>query len=255
LILRRQVTLGIAALQFLTRLPAPRLVDFQPDWVTRSARYFPLVGQLVGAIAALAWLGGSQLWSPPVASLLALAAGLLATGALHEDGLADSADCLFGGATPARAIEIMKDSRIGAYGVLALVVILGLKAAALASLAPLTGALALIAAHGIGRAAAVAAMRATPYAPEGRPTRWTPTEGGVRTGELLVAVAIATWPLALLAPAAALAGLVGAVLGGSALAAFAQRRLGGHTGDVLGAVEQLAETGFLLGVTAAVRCA
>jgi len=253
--LRREGALLVTAIQFLTRLPTPRLGGFQPDWVTRAARYFPLVGQLVGAIAALAWLGAVQLWPPAVAATLAVAAGLLTTGALHEDGLADTADGLFGGATPARRIEIMKDSRIGTYGVLALIVVLGLKVASLASLAPAAAAWTLIAAHGLGRVAAVTAMRFSPYAAHGRPTRWTPAKARVQTPELLLAMLFAAWPLAALAPVTELAGLAGAAAGAAVVIGLARRRLGGHTGDVLGAVEQMGEVGFLLGASAAATCA
>ena len=252
---RREMVLLIVAAQFLTRLPAPRLSAFKPDWVTRSARWFPLVGQLVGAIAGVVFVGAAQLWPPAVAAVLALAAGLLVTGALHEDGLADTADGLFGGATPARRIEIMKDSRIGTYGVLALVVAVGLKVAGLAALAPAAAFWALVAVHGLGRAAAVTAMRLTPYAPEGRPTRWTPAQAGVRTWELAFSLMLAAWPLAMLGPLAAGAAVLGAALGAAVVIGAARRRLGGHTGDVLGAVEQTAEVCALLGVVAVATCA
>ncbi|PZQ65413.1 MAG: adenosylcobinamide-GDP ribazoletransferase [Phenylobacterium zucineum] len=252
---RREAALFVAALQFLTRLPSPALKTFESDWITRGARYFPLVGQIVGALAALAFMAASQLWPPAVAAVLALAVGVMATGALHEDGLADTADGLFGGGTPARRIEIMKDSRIGVFGVLALIVVLGLKAATLATLAPALVAWTLVAAHGWGRAAAVAGMRLTPYAPAGRPTRWSPARKGVRTSELAVALLIAAWPLALLPPAIAAGGLLGAVIGAALVLTLAARRIGGHTGDILGATEQMAEAGFLLGVAAAIGCA
>ena len=247
---RREAALIVTAFQFLTRLPAPALRDFQPDWVTRSARYFPLIGQLVGALAAAVFMGAAVVWPRAVAAILAIAAALLATGALHEDGLADTTDGLFGGATPARRLEIMKDSRIGAYGVLALIVVFGLKAALLASLAPATAGWVLVAALGLGRAGAVLAMRLTPYAPEGRPTRWTPAKDAVRPHELALALAFAAWPLVWLPPHIAAAGVVGAALGTTVVIVVARRRIGGHTGDVLGAVVSMAELGFLLGAAA-----
>ncbi|MEW5685219.1 MAG: adenosylcobinamide-GDP ribazoletransferase [Pseudomonadota bacterium] len=253
--LRREAALFVAALQFLTRLPSPALKAFEAEWITRGARYFPVVGQVVGALAALVFLGASVLWPPAVAAILTMAAGLLVTGALHEDGLADSADGLFGAATPARRIEIMKDSRIGVFGVLALIVVLGLKASALAALTPAMAAWALVAAHGWGRAATVAAMRLTPYAPEGRPTRWSPARDGVRTWELAVALLLAVWPLAFLPAVVAGAGLLGAALAAAAVVLLARRRIGGHTGDILGATEQMGEAGFLLGVAAGLGCA
>src|SRR5690606_41658926 len=126
----RQLQLLLAATQFLTRLPTPSPRGFEPDWITRSTRYFPLVGQGVGAICALAWLGGSAIWRGAVAAVVAVGVGVVITGAFHEDGLADTADGLGGGQTPQRRLEIMKDSRIGAYGAAALVLVLGGKVAA-----------------------------------------------------------------------------------------------------------------------------
>jgi adenosylcobinamide-GDP ribazoletransferase len=243
-----QVRLLVCAVQFLTRVPTPTLKTFEPEWITRSARYFPLVGQGVGAVCAGVLLIGDRLWSAPVGAILAIAAGLLITGAFHEDGLADTADGLGGGQTPARRLEIMKDSRIGTYGVCALVGVLALKAAVLAGTP--AAAVLLLAVHGLGRAAAVVVMRLTPYAPSGEAGKWKPAPRGVRIGEVIVALLIAAWPLALLPPGAILAGLAGGALLAVLLTLTARRLIGGHTGDVLGAVEQVFELGFLLGATA-----
>ena len=246
----RQIALAVCAAQFLTRIPTPVLRRFEPDWITRAARYFPLVGQGVGAICAGIFYLGFQVWGPGVAAALAIGSGLLITGAFHEDGLADTADGLGGGQSPERRLEIMKDSRIGTYGVCALVVALGLKVGLLATFSAQAGALALLAAHGAGRAAAVVAMRVTPYAALGEAGKWKPTPLGVRTGEVVAALVIAAWPLLLLpAPAAGL-GLALGGLAALALATTAKRLIGGHTGDVLGAIEQVFEVGFLLGVAA-----
>ena len=89
---RLQVDLLFCAVQFLTRVPTPHLKAFQPEWITRSARYFPLVGQGVGGASALVLIAADRVWSGPVAVILALVAGLLITGAFHEDGLADTVD-------------------------------------------------------------------------------------------------------------------------------------------------------------------
>lgn len=249
--LRRQLILLVCAVQFLTRLPTPALKTFDPDWITRAARYFPLVGQVVGGLSALVLLLAGQVWPGAVAAVLAIAAGLATTGAFHEDGLADSFDGIWGGSTPPRRLEIMKDSRIGTYGAVALVVVLGLKVASLAALPLAVAACALLAGHGLARAAAVVCMRLTPYAPAAAEAgKWKPTPMGVGTGETLFALLLALWPLILLPPVAAAVGvLVGAVLA-AGMAVIARRKLGGHTGDVLGAVEQMFEVGFLLGVVA-----
>ncbi|MET0337810.1 MAG: adenosylcobinamide-GDP ribazoletransferase [Caulobacter sp.] len=249
--LRRQVELFFCAVQFLTRLPTPALPRFEPDWTTRSARWFPLVGQVVGGMSALVLLGAAHLWNSWIAALLAIAAGVLITGAFHEDGLADTADGLGGGQTPERRLEIMKDSRVGTYGVIALVIVLGLKVAALASLAPAMAALGLLAANGAGRAAAVVVMRLSPYAGDIQAAKWKPVPDGVRSSEVLTAVLIAAWPLVFLPPLNVALGLgIGGVLV-LAIVLLARRLIGGHTGDVLGAVEQVFELGFLLGLAAA----
>lgn len=245
---RHQVRLLICAIQFLTRAPTPSLKTFEPEWITRSARYFPLVGQGVGAVSALVLLAGERVWGGAVAAVLAVAVGLMITGAFHEDGLADTADGLGGGQTAARRLEIMKDSRIGTYGVCALILVLALKVAVLTSTP--AAAFILLAAHGLGRAAAVVVMRVTPYAPSGDAGKWKPVPQGVRTGEVLVALSIAAWPLALLPLDAVLVGLAGGAALAIAMALLARRLVGGHTGDVLGAVEQLFEVGFLLGAAA-----
>ncbi|MDR6625644.1 adenosylcobinamide-GDP ribazoletransferase [Caulobacter segnis] len=246
----RQAQLLLCAVQFLTRIPTPSLTGFESDWITRATRYFSLVGQGVGAISAGAFLLGFHVWGAGVAAVLAIGLGLLITGAFHEDGLADTADGLGGGQTAQRRLEIMKDSRIGTYGVCALAIALGLKVAVLSTLSAQLGALALLAAHGVGRAASVVAMRTTPYAPSGEAGKWKPTPMGARTGEVIVALVIAAWPLLLLpAPAAGLGLALGAIAA-LALARTAVRLIGGHTGDVLGAVEQVFEVGFLLGLAA-----
>jgi adenosylcobinamide-GDP ribazoletransferase len=248
--LRRQLVLFVCAVQFLTRLPTPALKTFDPDWTTRAARWFPLVGQIVGGLSALVLLLAGHVWPGAVAALLAIAASLIATGAFHEDGLADSFDGLWGGATPERRLEIMKDSRIGTYGAIALVVVLALKVASLAALPLALAAWSLLAGHGLARAAAVVCMKLTPYAPAAEAGKWKPAPKGVGGGEVLFAVLISLWPVALLPPAAAaVGGLTGGVLA-AGMALVARRKLGGHTGDVLGAVEQMFELGFLFGVAA-----
>lgn len=248
--IRHEARLLVCAVQFLTRIPTPQLAGFQPEWIQQSARYYPLVGQIVGAVSALVLYAAAQIWSPWIAALLAVAAGVVMTGGFHEDGLADTADGLGGGLTRARRLEIMKDSRLGSYGALALGLTLALRVAALAMLAgfsPLLSAIALLAAHGLGRAAAVGVMTIMPYggdpgmAKEGRPDR-------ASLAGLSIAVLIALWPLVFFSPVTGASGLALGLLFGAVPAWLAQRLIGGRTGDVLGAVEQAFEVGFLLAV-------
>ena len=247
-----QIKLLVCAIGFLTRIPMPSSAGFQEDWITRGARYFPLVGQIVGGLSALAFLLGTLIWNGWIAAALATAAAVALTGAFHEDGLADTADGLGGGQTVARRLEIMKDSRVGTFGVVTLVLALALKIFALGGMAAIDGAWALLAAHGSARAAAVLGMRLTPYAVQGNAGKWKPTPEGVRWGEVVCAILLAIWPLTLLPGSAVAAGLIGGAAPAIALGLIAKRLIGGHTGDVLGGVEQVFEVGFLLGVAAIV---
>ncbi|MDP1600769.1 adenosylcobinamide-GDP ribazoletransferase [Phenylobacterium sp.] len=253
--LSHQFQLFLCAVQFLTRIPTPALRDFQPDWISRSARYFPLVGLLVGGGCAAVFWSASLIWSGWLPALLAIAAGVLITGAFHEDGLADTADGLGGGTTVAKRLTIMKDSRIGTYGALALGLTLAIKAAALATLPAGLGAWTLVAAHGAGRGASVLAMRALPYVGDAKVGKWKPSPADLSLAEVLTAVAVAGLPLALSPDGVVgLAILIGAILA-LAVSLIARRLLGGYTGDVLGAIEQVFELGFVLGVAASLGVA
>nr|WP_221221027.1 adenosylcobinamide-GDP ribazoletransferase [Phenylobacterium haematophilum] len=243
--------LFLCAVQFLTRLPTPALTGFEPDWISRSARYFPLVGLLVGGICAAVFWGASQLWTGALPALLAIGVGVLVTGAFHEDGLADTCDGLGGGGTSERRLEIMKDSRIGTYGALGLGFVLSTKVAALATLPVGLGAWTLVAAHAGGRGASVLAMRALAYVRDVDGGKWKPAPSDLGFWEVLAAATFAALPLALSPAGVVFQGLLAGALLALVLALVARRLLGGYTGDVLGAIEQVFELGFTLGVAAA----
>jgi adenosylcobinamide-GDP ribazoletransferase len=246
----RQLQLLFFAVQFLTRLPVPAQRGFQPDWINRSARYFPLVGQFVGLIGAIVLLLAAQFWSSWIAATLALLTTALLTGALHEDGLADTADGFAGGRDAAHRLAIMKDSRIGTYGALALGFCTLLKLGSLAVLPPWYAAFSLIAVHGVARAAAVIIMHALPYAGDPASAKLSTRNARPTRKETFVAALFAVWPLLLLYPANIPLALILCAVSTLILAALANRLIGGQRGDVLGAVEQLCEAGFLLGCAA-----
>lgn len=245
----RQLALFLTAVQFLTRVPTPSLKTFDPDWIRQSARYFPLVGGLVGLASGAVFIAASEVWTGLLPALLATGAGILFTGAFHEDGLADTADGLGGGQTPERRLEIMKDSRLGTYGVIALGLALSLKVAALSQIDPAIILAVLLAAHAGGRGVAVLAMRLAPYAGDRASTKVKPVAEGVGRTEVGIALALAALaliPAVLLFPAAtAVAVSVGAVCAGL-VALQARRLIGGWVGDTLGACEQALEIGFLV---------
>jgi adenosylcobinamide-GDP ribazoletransferase len=237
------------ATAFFTRIPIePRR---RAAWQIADAAWaFPLVGAGIGAVVALAFflaqLVGLGSWP---AALSAVLAGLFLTGALHEDGLADAADGLCGGADREAKLAIMRDSRHGTYGVLALLASVGLRAAAVAQLGDLIHVgLALVAAHAASRAALAAALRLL------SPAR---TDGlGAMAGTPSAAAVIASVGLGLGIALSALGPVRGAValgLTGAAVfvaAALARRQIGGYTGDVLGAFQQIGEIVMLLAAAA-----
>jgi len=257
----RELRLFFIALQFLTRVPVPRGVGFEPDWLNRSARHFPAVGLCVGAVSAGVLVLAGLVFPPAVAVGLAMAASVLLTGGFHEDGFADTCDALGGAVGRERALAIMKDSRIGAYGAIGLVLMLGLKAATLVSLPLVAAVPALLLAHTASRAAAVMLMRVLPYAGDVVQAKAKPMAQRIGTSEMLVAltwVALVSAALACYAPLqapAALAALVLGLVGTVGCARWLRRRLGGYTGDALGATQQLTELLMLLGWLGAMRIA
>jgi adenosylcobinamide-GDP ribazoletransferase len=241
-----------AAVQFLTRVPVR--LRREPDMAT-AVPWFPVVGALVGAAVGGTAAGLWHVTSPLVAATVAVLVGVLVTGAFHEDGLADVADAFAGGWTVERRLEILKDPRHGSYGVAALSGSILVRAVALAAIAgPAAILWSAIAAHVLGRGAAVAAMGVVPVArPEGlgadvaRSLPAARSVVGVIAAAILAAGALVArfgfggdvaWPTV-----AALAATVGAT---ALVALLAHRKIGGLTGDVLGTVEQVTECAVLV---------
>lgn len=237
------------AASFLTRLPLPDCGVCPPGALARAMRLFPLVGAGVGLGAGLVFSLGHALLPALPAALLAVLAAVLLTGALHEDGLADTADGLGARGGREKRLEVMRDSRTGAYGVLALLFTIGLRAAALAA-APsaLAGLGALVAAAAWSRALIPAAMQVMPPArTDGLGAGAGVPDATVAATAAVLGLVLAVGGLGLAAPVAVLAGLAAAW----AVVALARRTLGGFTGDVLGAVQQAAEMAVLLAAAGA----
>ncbi|QDM33500.1 adenosylcobinamide-GDP ribazoletransferase [Tardiphaga sp. vice352] len=227
-----------------------------PDWLARAMKYFPVVGLGIGLVSALILLIANEFVSAVIAALLAISASIILTSALHEDGLADTADAFGGGWTIEKRMAIMKDSRIGSYGALALGLGVALRVAAISDMPMWAGPAALIAAHAAARAAPAFVMNRLRYAGNTAAMKVSYAEAPVRSGELrfaLVVVLLAMLPLALISLSAVLVGLLCGAALAFVLTRWSRHMLGGYTGDVLGAVEQVFEIGFLLGVVAAMR--
>jgi adenosylcobinamide-GDP ribazoletransferase len=241
----------LGAVSFLTRVPTGTGTR-RPEELATFVPWFPAVGAGVGLAVAAIYAGSRALLPPLPAASLAVVAGICLTGAFHEDGLGDTADAFAGGHDRDSTVRILKDPRLGTFGVLAVAASLLLRAGAVAALAPAAALAALPAAHALSRAAAVATMTALP----------TAGETGLGASYVLAlsrrrALAGAAAGLALALALFGVAGLWAAAAAGLAafaLGRLATRRIGGVTGDVLGAVQQLGEILFLL-VAAAVTSA
>lgn len=251
-----QLRLFFIALQFFTRLPVPRWVGFEANWLQHASRYFPAVGLVVGAISAAVYALAASLWPPAVAVLLSTSAGIYLTGAFHEDGFADTCDGLGGGTTRQRVLEIMTDSRIGAYGAIGIGLLLALKCTALAFLPAHAAIASLIVAHPLSRLAATALIWTLDYAkPEGKAKplahRMSNAEMAIAACTVLLVLAAVLFVGALTWQAIA-AGVAATAAAAWWLARKCVQRIGGYTGDCLGAIQQVAEAGFYLAVLAAI---
>ena len=248
--IKSEVAIFLLAVQFLTRLPLPADVGYTPERLTAAVRYYPAVGCLVGAIAASVFWIALQVFPPLLALLLSTATTILLTGAFHEDGLADTFDGVGGGTTRDAALEIMKDSRLGTYGAVALGLVLAMKIAALSALPTASVAAVLVVAHCLSRLSSIAVIATSRY--QRAEGTGKPTANGI--GGIGLAVACATGAVALAAasiwiPALALlCGLGGLLAGHLAIRLVFERKLGGYSGDTLGATQQVSEIAFYLGL-------
>jgi adenosylcobinamide-GDP ribazoletransferase len=233
------------ATALLTRVPMPHPDGAMPAGLARAQRAFPLVGALIGLVVGLVDLSLLSIGVPSLAAAaLALGASAALTGALHEDGLADVGDGFGGGRDRAAKLSIMRDSRLGTYGAIVLLVGFSARLSALASLPAAAIVPGLVVAHALGRAALPVLAASMPFARDdglgkssGRP------EAASAVTAIIIAIVIA---LLCLSAKAALLAVAVTVAAAAAVAVLAWRQIGGVTGDVFGATEQAAETAVLI---------
>ena len=251
---REELAVFLLAVQFLTRWPVRSQGLFTEARLTAATRYYPLVGAMIGAFSGAVFWFAQLVFPASLAIVLATAASLLATGAFHEDGFADTCDGLGGGTSRERALEIMRDSRLGTYGAAGLGLMLAAKVLALAATPPEIVPWLLIAAHAASRTSAVLAIAASSYVRDAGIAR--PVADSVAPDSLALVLVTGTAAvlalLAVAAPTAILAGVGGLAIGHLAMRGLYERKLGGYTGDCLGAVQQTSELGMYLGVAAAI---
>ncbi len=226
------------ALTFLTRIPVPFSLNFNSNELAGASRYFSLVGLLIGGFCGfIYWL--AQIYFTPVPSiLLAMLAGLLLTGALHEDGLADSCDGLAGGWSIERKLSIMKDSRVGSYGVISLWFALSFKLCLLMQVDNVV--IALIVAHTLSRITPVVIMHWLPYVSEKETSKVDLLTKNRSALDLVVALLVGVL-VVMLVPEYAIAIVITLILSTILIKILLQRQIKGYTGDTLGATQQISE--------------
>jgi adenosylcobinamide-GDP ribazoletransferase len=301
--MKKEVRIFLSAVMFLTRIRVPATVGHSAEYLQKAPRYFPLVGCIVGVIAGGVFLVFTRFVSVEIGTLASMIASLLVTGAFHEDGFADVCDGMGGGWTREQVLTIMKDSRLGTYGVVGLIAILAFKYMILKELAllvpegvhagplavlPPEGAhagplalllpkqvppsplafllpervppgpvafffryrfflLALIAAHGFSRLLPVLVMQFATYAGDPDRSKSVPlTSRKLSPGGLATAIVLAIAPFALL-PWTWLLTIPPAMIAAAVMQGYFNRRIGGYTGDCLGAIQQVTEILFYLG--------
>ncbi len=263
-LIKDELRIFLTALMFLTRLPVPKNIDHNTADLNKSSRYFPAVGIVVGLIGAVIFLISFLIFRDVlISSFLSLGGTILATGAFHEDGLADTVDGFGGGWTKTRILEIMKDSRIGAFGVISLTLVIGLKIYLLSKLAAMIitknqlsfieFGLIYISAHSISRVMPVFLLRFMEYAREDDTSKIKPLATQITWSGFIIAIIFGAMPLLSFicivnTSVYLLLSILPCGLFTLYLATYFKKWIGGYTGDCLGATQQLNEIIFYLAI-------
>lgn len=251
--LRHELYAFLGAVRFFTRIPVSDRIPHSDALLNHAARYFPAVGLLVGLVSAIVF-GISLLVLPKsISVLVAMAASIYLTGAFHEDGLTDMTDGLGGGWEKHRILEIMKDSRVGSYGVIAIFLALALKYACLDEAPTAWVPILLITGHAFSRYCSVLIMAGMHYVREDALSKAKPLATQLSGKALTVATLFGLLPLLWLPLNTMLIGIVFALIATIWLGRKLQKWLGGYTGDCLGAAQQLSEVAFYLGALTVLR--
>ena len=239
-----QLEIFFGAIRFFTRLPVPGNSD--PGVLAKGMRYFPAVGLVVGALAALVFGFTAFLWPKTLAVLAAMTTAILVTGALHEDGWSDMIDGLGCGGDRDRILAVMHDSRIGNFGAVGLVLLLLARFQALVGIDVLMVPVALVAGHAVSRLCAVGVFHYLDYArPDGKAGPFTDK---LDQSDLIFTAITALWPMLLFPLSHSIPALFFAAGVTFWLWRVFKQRVGGYTGDCLGGVQQLAEVAFYGGL-------
>jgi adenosylcobinamide-GDP ribazoletransferase len=250
--MRKELDIFFTALMFFTRIPVPRRIDHGADLLQKSARYFPWIGLIVGSVAGGVCLLSLQFFSPAVSVFISMLVSIFVTGAFHEDGFADVCDAFGGGWTKEKILMIMKDSRLGTYGVIGLISMLGLKfillMELLSSLSHWALFFVIVSAHSLSRLAAVTVIQQYRYVTDDEKSKSMPLANRrLLPFEIFIAAMGGFIPLVFIEYRFLIA-LALIVLSRIYLGRYFFKWIGGYTGDCLGATQQVCEVLFYLGI-------
>jgi len=244
--MKREIRIFFTALMFFTRIPCPKWVDHSEEYLNKASKYFPVVGIIVGSVSAFVYWLLQLIFPTEIALIFSMIASILTTGAFHEDGFADVCDGFGGGWTKEKILLIMKDSRLGTYGVVGLGLILLLKWSVLKYFPANALMVAIISGHAISRLNAVSLIYTDTYARDDDSSKSKPLATKMNSGELIFAILFGLAPLVFFANVYALLTLVPLSLVRWYFSGYFKKWIGGYTGDCLGAVQQVSEVVFYL---------
>jgi adenosylcobinamide-GDP ribazoletransferase len=240
----REIKIFLTAIMFFTRLPVPKF-NFSAEYLTASARYFSLVGIIVGGLSAFAYQASALIFPPILSVMFSIIFGILITGAFHEDGFADFCDGFGGGWTKADILRIMKDSRLGTFGVLGLICILGVKTSTMVYVPTSFLVLTIISAHSVSRFAASSLLYFLPYVRADEESK-TGGSGKMTLWSFLVSAGFGLAPLVFFANYKIFFLLLPILITTFFLILYFKKWLGGQTGDCAGATQQITEVVFYI---------
>lgn len=248
--MKKELQIFLTAMMFYTRIPVPRWVNHDADYLNKATKYFPLIGWIAGILSALVFIGANYLFNPSIAIVFSMAASVLLTGAFHEDGFADVCDGFGGGWTKEKILLIMKDSRVGAYGVIGLIFMLSAKFYLLSSFNVTQLTVVLIAAHALSRWAAATFILTHQYVRENEDSKAKPVAKEFLGTHFLIASIFGFLPLLLFKNGYVFLLIVPVYGMKIYLGRYFKKWIGGYTGDCLGATQQLCEITFYLSLLA-----
>ena len=246
--MKQEIRIFFTALMFYTRFPCPQWVDHSESYLNKASRYFTLIGIIVGSISAFSFWVFQFILPAEIALILSMITSILCTGAFHEDGFADVCDGFGGGWTKEKILLIMKDSRVGTYGLAGLGLLLLLKWTCLKAMPLNLTIISIISAHAISRLNAVSLIFTDEYSREDETSKVKPLAKKMSAGELLLAAFFGLLPLLLFKNFSILFALIPLITMRYYLSGYFKKWIGGYTGDCLGTVQQVSEVLFYLSV-------